>query len=134
MAVYKAIAFTPSSPKRTRIGSGKRVRTRLNQGRTQTQSFSQAISRARKVKPSSYFASFTDQPRLVSKVMESVGQMKWAEAACIFAQHLLIDRSRWFALQDFSHANGRTGEESHHVDSCIIEQLAVDVLLIHSRT
>lgn len=51
------------------------------------------------MKPSSYFASFTDQ-QLVSKVMESVGQMKWAEAACILRSIYLIDRSRWFALQE----------------------------------
>lgn len=34
MAVYRKVEFTPGPPKRTRIGDGKRVRTRLNQGRT----------------------------------------------------------------------------------------------------
>lgn len=34
MAAYKVVNFQSAPPKRTRIGEGRRVRTRLNQGRT----------------------------------------------------------------------------------------------------
>jgi len=34
MAKQTAVVFEPAAPKRTRIGDGRRVRTRLAQGRT----------------------------------------------------------------------------------------------------
>jgi len=50
------------------------------------------------VKPASYFASLTDH-ELIDKVMESVNQVKWAEATCILRSIHLTDRKRWFSLR-----------------------------------